>query len=299
MVAIIDEQPTQNKTSSAENTSLHYDVNTIDKPSSTAVMTNADANHQLLLSSKFILHAPKAGLNALVDAAGYLFSIMGRLKQVKSYRQLSNLRTELIQEINIFQDAVKSHGYSSEYIVFSRYAVCAALDDIISNTSWGTKGQWGAHSLLNTFNHSAAGQEPINQERFFVILERLIKDPNVYIDIMEFMYICLSLGFKGNYRSTEYNKTQLEQITNSLYKHIRAYRGDFSKTLSPFPIKSSAPPATTTQPAAITKKATNRKTRIIVAIILTATIVFAIFSSAEWMAENKTNTAIQDLTRMG
>jgi type VI secretion system protein ImpK len=113
------------------------------------------------------------------------------------------------------------------------------------------------------------------------------------------MYICLSLGFKGNYRSTEYNKTQLEQITNSLYKHIRAYRGDFSKTLSPFPIKSSAPPATTTQPAAITKKATNRKTRIIVAIILTATIVFAIFSSAEWMAENKTNTAIQDLTRMG
>jgi type VI secretion system protein ImpK len=201
----------------------------------TLMSAKADTSNQLLLSSKFITHSIKSGLNPLVDTSAYLFSIMGKLKRMKSYRHLTKLRKELIREINAFQDAAKSQGYSSEYILVSRYALCATLDDIITNTPWGAQGQWNNHTLLAAFN-----QESISQERFFVILERLVKDPNLYIDIMEFMYICLSLGFKGHYRSSEFNNNQLEQITNSLYKRIRAYRGDFSKTLSPFPIKAAS-----------------------------------------------------------
>ena len=148
--------------------------------------------NQLILSNKFITHHAKAGLNPLADAAAYLFSIIGKLKQLKSYRHLNQLQKELIEEINQFQEIAKTHGYSSEYILVSRYALCATLDDMIANTIWGGQGQWDAHNLNSVFNQEAA-----NNERFFIILERIIKDPAQYIDVMELMYICLSLGFKG------------------------------------------------------------------------------------------------------
>jgi len=238
---------------------------------------------QLLLPHKFVTHTPKSGLNPLVDAAAYLFSIMGKLKLLKSYRHLSKLRNELTQEISLFQDAAKSLGYSSEYILVTRYALCATLDDIISNTPWGAQGQWESHNLMSAFN-----QESVNQERFFVILERLVKDPSLYIDIMEFMYICLSLGFKGLYRSTEFNNNQLEQITNALYKRIRAYRGDFSKILSPFPIK---PPSTA--------KAAANPWPTWVIILLAVGFSLVLFAGIRYMLNVTSNQAYQDLTRMG
>lgn len=227
------------------------------------VSPNIPQKH-VLLTNKFVPHHPKAGLNPLVDAAAYLLSIVSKLKQIKSYRNLSKLHQELLEEMNIFQDSVKALGYSSEYVLVSRYALCATLDDIICNTAWGAQGQWEQHSLLATFNQDTSAQP----ERFFMILERICKDPQLYIDVMELMYICLSLGFKGIYRSTEYSSNQLEQITNSLYKNIRHIRGDFSKILSPFPIRA---------PGAVVPA--SKKTSIGIVILFALIAVSLLFAS--------------------
>lgn len=276
MVTIINEQ-LSNEEKELNHSPLH------DERDNQSLATANEGNNQLLLQSKFITHNPKSGLNPLVDAAGYLFSVMGKLKHVKAYRHLSKLHKELVQEINTFQDTAKAHGYSTEYILVSRYAICATLDDIISNTPWGAQGQWESHTLLAAFN-----QETINQERFFVILERLVKDPNLYIDVMEFMYICLSLGFKGHYRATEYNNNQLEQIINALYKRIRAYRGDFSKVLSPFSTK----PANTVKP-----KAKHMPRWLIV--LLAASVGLVLIAGIRYLLDVTSNQAYLDISRMG
>ncbi len=194
------------------------------------------ADNQLLLHGKFTTHHSKAGLNPLVDVAGYLFSTLGKLKHLKSYPHLNTLQKELTAEINSFQETAEAKGYRSEYTLVSRYALCATFDDVIASTPWGGQGQWDGYSLLSVFNSEGA-----QQERFFLILERIIKEPALYIDVMEFMYICLSLGYKGNYRTTGSDDNQLEKITHSLYKRICAYHGDFTRTLSPFPIRTSQP----------------------------------------------------------
>lgn len=277
MVTIINE-PVLTDEKDLTEASYHAEDDTLEDQS----LTTSDGSSQQLLQSKFVTHNPKSGLNPLVDSAAYLFSIMGKLKHIKAYRQLTKLQKELIQEINNFQDAAKSHGYSSEYILVSRYALCASLDDIISNTPWGAQGQWDSHTLLSAFN-----QDAINQERFFVILERLIKDPNLYIDVMEFMYICLSLGFKGHYRATEFNNNQLEQIINALYKRIRAYRGDFSKVLSPFSVKpNNHKPQAKSMPLWLTA-------------LLVVGVSLLLFAGIRYMLNVTSNQAFQDLTRMG
>lgn len=240
-------------------------------------------NHQLLLRNKFIPHHVKAGINPLVDAASYLFSIIGKLKSLKSYHALQQLHKELISEINIFQESAKAHNYSSEYVLVSRYAICATLDDIISNTTWGGQGQWENYSLLNVFN-----QESIKQERFFLILERIIKDPALYIDVMEFMYLCLSLGYKGSYRSTEFTGNQLEKITHSLYKRIRAFHGEVSKTLSSFILK---PPTVT--------KSSPSKISLWFTFLITACIIMVLFIGLGYMLDTISNQAYQALMQIG
>lgn len=244
-----------------------------------------ETTSQLLSRSRFIAHHPKSGINPLADAAAYLFSIIGKLRQIKSWRHLNRLHKELVAEINTFQDTAKSQGYSSEYILVSRYALCATLDDIITNTTWGSQGQWNEYSLLTAFN-----QESAQQDRFFIILEQIIKDPGLYIDLMEFMYLCLSLGFKGNYRLAEFSSNQLEQICNILYKRIRAHQGDFSKTLSPFPIK----------PAPIVRPPRPKKKVAIDFIVLsTASIILALFIGLGYLLDTISNQAWQELMHIG
>jgi type VI secretion system protein ImpK len=207
-------------------------------PSVTTLLTHPNPTTQLLLTSKPLIHTPEAGLNPLVDAAAYLFSIMGKLKQIKQYKNLDKLQIELLQEIENFQETVQTYSYSAtylaEYIPITTYALSVTLDEIILNTPWGNQGLWDEYSLVKSYN-----QEPLSPESFLIILERLVRDPDIYIDVMEFMYICLSLGlsFRQRYNPSDFGHEQLEQITNALYKRIRAYRGNFNKILSPFTVK--------------------------------------------------------------
>lgn len=245
---------------------------------------STDTAVQLLTRNKFISHHVKAGINPLVDTAACLFSIIGKLRQVKSYRHLGKLQKELIAEVNTFQENAKAHNYSAEYILVSRYAICATLDDVITNTPWGNQGQWDSFSILTAFN-----QEAGQQERFFIILERIIKDPVIYMDLMEFMYFCLSLGFKGSYRSTEFSSTQLEQICNALYKRIRAHQGTISKTLSPFPIKPDS------------MKPRDRKKNFSIAFVAisTASIILALFIGLGYLLDTISNQTYQELMHIG
>lgn len=240
-------------------------------------------NNQTLLHSKFITHNPIAGVNPLVDAAAYLFSSIGKLTFLKSHRSLHKLQKDLINEINTFQEAAKNHGYTSEYILVSRYAVCATLDDIITNTTWGGEGQWDNYSVLTVFN-----QETLQPDRFFLILERIIKDPGLYIDVMEFMYICLCLGYKGNYRTSAYGNYQLEKITHSLYRHIRNYHGDFPKVLSPFPVK-----------VAKTSKTKSSNISYTFTFLTTASVIMLLFIGFGYMLDTFSNQAYQELMRIG
>lgn len=239
---------------------------------------------QLFFPNRTLMHDPQAGLNPLVDAAGYLFSVLGKLKNIQSYRQLHKLQKELIQEINVFQETIKSQGYNAEYVLVCRYVICATFDDVIVNTSWGNQGQWENYSLLANFN-----QDVQHEEKFFTIIERALKEPTLYIDLMELMYICLSMGYKGQYGTTLYNQFQLDQITHNLYKHIRAYRGSFSKALSPLPLKITKAPA---------KEPRKKNHSSIFIFCVTASIIMTIFISLSILMDLISNEAYKSITQI-
>jgi type VI secretion system protein ImpK len=239
---------------------------------------------ELLLSNRLISHHPKAGINPLVDAAAYLFSLIGgKLKQLQGSQNLEDLQKNLIDEINQFQHIVTTKGYNADYVLASRYALCATLDDIISHTTWGHL-QWDPHNLCATFNNSDSPTPAY--EQFFIILERIFKEPSAYLDLMEFMFICLSLGFKGLYRNGNYH--QLEEINDALYKHIRAQQVNFNKALSPFPFKVAPfipPPATK---------------KIALKVLVTSSIaLLAIFIALNFILDSISTQTDQELITIG
>jgi type VI secretion system protein ImpK len=272
MITVMNEQEVVDRESIPDTAVYPRDDETNGEVNIANALTHYNPTTQQLLSSKILLHAPDAGLNPLVDAAAYLFSVMGKLKHIKTYRRLDKLSQELTQSIQEFQQNASScnSAYLAEYIPVACYALCVTLDDIIANTPWGCQGQWEPYSLLVSFN-----QASISRDSFFIILERLISDPEHYIDLMEFMYICLSLGFKGHYNHSTFDHEQLEQIINALYKRIRAYRGDFSKTLSPFIIK----------PKVVNTASFLHKIPIWLVTLLSINIIIALFAGARYLLD--------------
>lgn len=196
-----------------------------------------DSIAQLLLT-KPPIHQPEAGLNPLVDSAAYVFMLMGQLSRTRSHQELSTLHNAIMDEVKQFQNAVYLSNYSpdllAEYVPLSSYLLCTMLDDVIMSTSWGREGNWKEFSLLHSYQ-----QEVLSRESFLIILERFIQDPKTYIDIMEFTYICLTLGFKYSCHSSGFEPEQLQKILYSLYKRIRTYRGNITRQLSPSPIKQA------------------------------------------------------------
>jgi len=245
---------------------------------------NDEANHAALFLNYFIMHTPRSGLNPLADAAAPLFSIMGRLSQILTYHHLNKLQKELIQQINIFHNIVKNQGYGTEYLLICRHVLCATLDDLIAHTPWGDKEQWRPYSLIAACEQDAAGQE----DKFFILMERIIQEPVFYIDLMEMMYLCLSMGYMGRYRSAEENPHDLEHITHTLYKHIRTYRGDFTKILSPLALKPRA-----------AKKIKMKRPSFWVTALVTFSIILGIFISFGYFQQRSADEAYQHLTNIG
>jgi type VI secretion system protein ImpK len=241
----------------------------------------------LLNSNRSLKHHPKAGLNPAVDAASHLFSVIGKLKEIQTYRHLNRLQSELLHDVNTFQNTLASlQTYHTEFIIVCRYILCATIDETIMNTAWGDQNQWDNYSLLATLN-----QDVQHQDKFFTILKRAIKEPAIYIDLMELMYLCLSMGYKGQYRTTEHHPFQLEQITDTLYKHIRAYRGSINKTLTPNPLKVSA---TRKQ-----KKPSAKKASLPLVFIFTACTIMTIFVSLGYLMDIIANEASKNITQLG
>ena len=78
---------------------------------------------------------------------------------------------------------------------------------MVLSTPWGGESEWSHQSLLSTFHN-----ETLGGEKFFLILERVMPDPATNLELLELMYLCLSIGFKGKYLLQASGEQQLEDL---------------------------------------------------------------------------------------
>jgi type VI secretion system protein ImpK len=166
------------------------------------------------------------GLNPLVQAASPLLLLAARMRGTLQ-GDVTSLRREEHEEMRRFEERARGGGVANEVMLAARYALCAALDEAVLSTPWGSQSEWTQQSLLVLFHREARGGEKV-----FEMLEQISQDPARHIDLMELQYLCLSMGFAGKYQVVDRGHARLADIQHELYARIRQFRGNPAPELS-------------------------------------------------------------------
>ena len=167
------------------------------------------------------------GINALEKAASRLLPLLLTIRHSSSHPDPERLRNKLIQEINEFRQLAQPVLGDPKKVTQASYVMCTVMDDAAMNTPWGHQANWAQHNLLSTFH-----DEVIGGERFFTLLKGLGKQPAENIDLLELMYVCLSLGYEGRYRSADNGQDTLNRVRQWLYEIIASVRQPETRSLS-------------------------------------------------------------------
>jgi type VI secretion system protein ImpK len=169
-----------------------------------------------------------SGLNELNSCASNLFALIGRVRNQAQHPDPDNLRNSVVSEIRKFEESALDADIDKKDIRVARYAICATLDDVILNTPWGGNSSWGMQSMVGTFH-----KETVGGDRFFDLLNRLQEDASNNLNVLEFIYFCLSLGFEGRLRIENGGRDKHLKIRRQLARIIKKHKGEFLSELSP------------------------------------------------------------------
>jgi type VI secretion system protein ImpK len=168
-----------------------------------------------------------ASLNPLVQAAAPLLSAAPRLRAMLRHPNPDALRASLVESIKRFDASARAQGLPHKQVVAANYILCTLLDESASSTPWGSSGAWSSQSLLVQFHNEASGGEKV-----FQLLTRLAETPAEQRNLLELMYVVLSLGFEGRYRVLDNGRAQLEEVRKRLAQKLREQAGPADRSLS-------------------------------------------------------------------
>jgi type VI secretion system protein ImpK len=133
--------------------------------------------------------------NGLVNSFAALLEFAPELESVQAPDDPETLRTRLLEGLVKARDAAVGAGSPLERADAAAWAVAAMLDDLALNTPWGGASAWPRQPLVVMLRGDVdAGTQ------FFARLEALERHPNRDREMLELLYLCLALGFRGKYR---------------------------------------------------------------------------------------------------
>lgn len=173
--------------------------------------------------------------NPLLEAAKPLLLTLAQMPQdlrgnvaIESFRQL------LEKEISTFQKVCQKANIKREHIITASYCLCTALDEAANSTVWGGSrhandiGIWASKLLASTLHGDVDGGT-----KFFLLISKLIKQPQEHLPLLETLYHILCLGFEGQYASVNNGQQRLETIRHRVLTVLTSVREPLPRELSP------------------------------------------------------------------
>lgn len=156
--------------------------------------------------------------NKMIDAATPLLGLSLRIRSLAKCDNVEAIYKQVQEEIKAIEMELIQADVEHASVMAYRYVLCAVLDEAVMSTDWGAESSWAEHSLLTRFHNETWGGEKV-----FVILNRLLADPPRYRMLLEFIYLCLMLGFEGKYKVVEGGKEERERVALKLYETLNSF----------------------------------------------------------------------------
>lgn len=146
------------------------------------------------------------GINPLVAAANPVLAAVVQIRHTLTHPDPDGLRASLRQRVEAFAAAARAAGAGDETVDAARFALDALVDESAASTPWG------------------AAWTTDGGERFFQLLEQYSADPAANRDLLEFLYVCLALGYEGRYRQQADGRQALAELRAKLLGRLREQR---------------------------------------------------------------------------
>lgn len=176
------------------------------------------------------------GGDVLLAAAAPLLQLMARLRNTANAPDSGDLYQRTVRQVRTFEQEARDKGVPLEQLRPAHYALCASLDDVVLNTPWGNSGTWSQRSLVSTFH-----QEVRSGERFFDLLKQMCGNPGRFLPVVKLMYLCMSLGFVGQYRLSRRGGGEISRIREETYAVIARQQKPAEADLAPHTKGVNAP----------------------------------------------------------
>jgi type VI secretion system protein ImpK len=165
----------------------------------------------------------------IVAEAGPVLALAASIRSGRARVSMPDFHREATEAIAAYDRAIATL-YPDETRQRARYALCATVDDIAQNLpNIGQDGtEWARRSLVVTFF-----RENIGGDRFWQLVDDLLRSPAQNADLIELFHACLAAGFEGRFRITPDGRTRLQQIMASLYGALAHPRSLSATELSP------------------------------------------------------------------
>jgi type VI secretion system protein ImpK len=165
------------------------------------------------------------GLNALVASANPVLAVVPQIRHALRHPDPEGLRAGLRASLDAFERDARAAGIAEDELSAASYALCALLDESAASTPWGAG--WATQGLLSERHADTNGSE-----KFFELVEKYSADPAANLAPLEFLYVCLALGFEGRFRTAGAGGEELLALRARLLEQIRSQRAPHDGELS-------------------------------------------------------------------
>ena len=122
-------------------------------------------------------------------------------------------RGRVLEMFQQAEQAGKESGIPKDILHTAKFAVAAFIDEMILNSAWPKKEEWSFQTLqYEFFNTQESGVE------FFHQLNAVRKTTPLNSDLLRLFYLCLALGFEGQYTlgGKEKRKALINEVAHDL-----------------------------------------------------------------------------------
>ena len=158
--------------------------------------------------------------NLMLSEASPLLALAAGIRSGRVRLSLPRFHRGATDAIAAFDRTIAQH-YPNEMRERAKYALCATIDDIAQNLP-GTgvhAAEWARRSLVVGFFH-----ENISGDRFWQLVDDMLRYPNDNRDLIELCHACLAAGFEGRFRVMPDGQRRLHEIMARLQgalEHVR------------------------------------------------------------------------------
>lgn len=166
--------------------------------------------------------------NPFVAIGATLLGLLGRLRTGAVRVPTPVLYDHMVQGVAAFERDLQAARVDTHDALVAKYALCGTIDDIVQNLPDMDRALWQKKPLVAQFfskRDSNVG--------FFQEAQKASQAAAQRYNLLEFMLICLNLGFEGQYRGKPGGSADLASIRNAIFETLRRARPQQDNSLSP------------------------------------------------------------------